>query len=107
MKPKGYFFFAQKRKLGLVKRIKNKWLNENSKTVTDESIFQDFTFKCFGLPVDPIRSSFLDIVEKRKEGKRLKFRYEPSGKKGKVPEFMFSNTSGNQIINKKYLILKN
>lgn len=86
---------------------KNKYLNSHKITVIDKSPFQDFTFKCFGLPVDPIRSSFLDIIEKRKEGKRLKFRYEPSGKKGKVPEFMFSNTSGNQIINKKYLILKN
>ena len=34
----------------------------------------------------------------------MKFRYGPSGKPGKVPEYQFSNSSGNQIINEKYLI---
>ena len=32
----------------------------------------------------------------------MKFRYGPSGKPGKAPEFSFSNISGNQILNEKY-----
>ena len=78
--------------------IKNKWLNENSKTVTDKSIFQDFTFKCIGQSFNPIRESRLEIIRKKKEGKRLKFRYEPSGKPPeRLPEFSYPNTSGNEI----------
>lgn len=92
---------------GKLFETRNSYLKEHKISVIDESPFQDFTFKCFGLPVDPLRSSFLEMKEKKKEGRRMKFRYEPSGKKGKVPEFMFANSSGNEIINKKYLILKN
>ena len=48
----------------------------------------------------------LEGLEKKKQGKRMKFRYDPSGKSGKVPEFSFPNISGNQILNEKYFILK-
>lgn len=102
--------FEKELYLGLAGKLfetRNNYLNKHKITVLDESPFQDFTYKCFGLPVDPIRSSYLEMKEKRKEGRRMKFRYEPFGKKGKVPEFMFLNSSGNEIINKKYLILKN
>ena len=102
--------FEQDLYLSLAGRLfdtRNKYLKKHKITVVDESPFQDFTYKCFGLPVDPIRSSFLEMKDKKKEGKRMKFRYGPSGKKGKVPDFMFSNSSGNEIINKKYLIFKN
>lgn len=78
--------------------IKNKWLTENSKTVTDKSIFQDFTFTCIGQSFNPIRESRLEMIKKKKEGKRFKFRYEPSGKPPeKLPEFSYPNTSGNEI----------
>jgi hypothetical protein len=86
--------------------LRNKYLDKHNITVIDKSPFQDFTFKCYGIPTDPIRSSLLEGLEKKKQGKRMKFRYGPSGKPGKVPEFSFSNISGNQILNEKYFILK-
>jgi hypothetical protein len=53
-----------------------------------------------------MRSALLKGLEKIKQGKQMKFRYGPSGKPGRVPEYNFSNSSGNQILNEKYLILK-
>jgi hypothetical protein len=85
---------------------RNKYLESKNLTVLDQSPFQDFTFKCFGVPADPMRNSLLQGLEKKKQGKQMKFRYGPSGKPGKAPEFNFSNSSGNQILNEKYLILK-
>ena len=85
---------------------KNKYLDLHDITVVDKSPFQDFTYKCYGIPVNQIRSSLLEGLEKKKQGKQMKFRYGPSGKPGKVPEFNFPNISGNQILNEKYLILK-
>ena len=86
--------------------LRNKYLDFHNLTVMDKSPFQDFTFKCYGIPTDPIRSSLLDGLEKKKQGKRMKFRYGPTGKLGKVPDFSFSNVSGNQILNNKYFNLK-
>lgn len=86
--------------------LRNKYLDFHNITVLDKSPFQDFTLKCYGVPKDPIRSSRLESLEKKKQGKKMKFRYGPSGKPGKVPEFTFSNISGNQILNEKYFILK-
>lgn len=86
--------------------LRNKYLDLHNLTVLDNSSFQDFTFKCFGIPKDPIRSSRLESLEKKKQGKRMKFRYNPSGKISKIPEFSFPNVSGNQILKEKYFILK-
>ena len=86
--------------------LRNKYLDFHNITVLDKSPFQDFTLKCYGVPKDPIRSSRLESLQKKKQGKKMKFRYGPSGKPGKAPEFSFSNISGNQILNEKYFILK-
>jgi hypothetical protein len=85
---------------------RNKYLNSKNLTVLDKSPFQDFTFQCYGIPSEPMRNALLQGLEKKKQGKQMKFRYGPSGKPGRVPDFQFSNSSGNQILNKKYLILK-
>ena len=87
--------------------IRNNYLEKNNLSVLDNSPFQDFTYKCFGTPKDPIREAFLNYVDKKNKKKLIKFKYSPSGKKIRTPDYMFSNTSGNQVINKKYLIFKN
>jgi hypothetical protein len=95
---------------GLITKIfnaRNNYLNSKKLTVLDVSPFQDFTFKCYGYPADPMRSALLRGLQKIKQGKQIKFRYGPSGTPGKVPDYQFSNNSGNQNFNKKYLILKN
>jgi hypothetical protein len=87
--------------------IRNNYLEKNNLTVLDDSPFKDFTYNCFGTPKDPIRESLLNYIDKKSKNKLLKFKYSPSGKKINAPNYIFSNTSGNQIINKKYLIFKN
>ena len=85
---------------------KNKYLDKHSIDVLDGSAFQDFKFKCIGQPVDLKREEMLGIIDKKKKGKQLKFRYEPNGKPTKVPEYIFDNVSGNEVLNKKNLIIK-
>jgi len=85
---------------------KNKYLDKHNVTVLDGSPFQDFKFKCIGEPVDLIREGFLTIINNKKRGKQLKFRYDPTGKPTKIPEYIFDNVSGNEVINNKNLIIK-
>ena len=108
-----YFAFINKDKIntelyksliGKLFNCRNKYLDYHNITVIDKSPFQDFTYKCYGIPVDTIRASFLESIEKRKQGKQMKFRYGATGKIGKIPDYFFSNNSGNQILNEKYLV---
>jgi len=83
-----------------------KFLDDNNLTVIDDSPFKDFTYKCYGTQIDPKRVALLEGLEKRKNNKAMKYRYNPTGKPGKAPEYTFDNISGNQILNEKYFILK-
>ena len=77
--------------------IRDKFLDDRNLTVLDRSPFQEFTYKCIGEPLDPIRSARLKMQEKKDSGKKIKFRYNPTGKPGKVPIFKFNNSSGKKI----------
>ena len=94
-----------KKIIGKFYKLRNIYLTNKKITVLDESPFKDFTFKCYGVPLDVKRNALLEGLEMFKQGKR-KFKYNPSGKPGKVPDFSFANSSGNQILNEKYLVLK-
>ncbi len=94
-----------KKIIGKFYKLRNVYLTQKNITVLDDSPFKDFTFKCYGVPLDVKRSALLEGLEMFKKGKR-KFKYNPSGKPGKSPDFSFANSSGNQIVNEKYLVLK-
>ena len=83
-------------------KIRNSYLESHGFTVVDSSPFQDFTMKCFGVPVDSLREARIEGAELKKK----KFRYHPSGKPGKAPVYNFTNTSGNPVLNEKYLVIK-
>jgi len=87
-------------------KLKNDYLDKYNITVLDHSPFQDFKFRCLGEPVALDREERLEMIEKKKKGKQLKFRYDPSGNPGKVPVYIFDNISGNQVINNKNFIIK-
>jgi hypothetical protein len=87
-------------------KAKNNYLDKNNKTVLDITPFEEFIIKCIGIPHDPIRTSYISMYNKRKKGLKTKFNYEPFGKEIKIPEYKFENSSGNEILNEKYLILK-
>jgi hypothetical protein len=86
--------------------FKNEYLNLKSKTVLDKTPFEDFIINCSGIALDLRRESFLDKNSKKKKGLRLNFRYNPSDKKIIPPNYVFANSSGNEVINNKNLILK-
>jgi hypothetical protein len=80
---------------------REKYLDSHDLTILDKSPFQEFTLQCLGSTQDPLRQSRIDQRKRKDEGKMIVFRYDPTGKPGKVPEFRFNNTSGNEIMNKK------
>jgi hypothetical protein len=75
-------------------KARDKYINDNKITVLDKSPFQEFVIECMGTPVDPIRNSLLKGLQRKKEGKKMKFNYVPSGKPGKIPEYKFDNFTG-------------
>lgn len=85
---------------------KNKYLDYKNKTVIDKTPFEDFIINCNGIALDPRRETFLEREQKKKKGLKLNFRYEPSGNKITPPNYVFNNTSGNEILNEKNLIIK-
>ena len=84
---------------------KNKYLEMHDKTVLDSTPFQEFTFECIGNTSEVLYATRRKNYEDRKKKKYKKFRFEPSENEFKIPEFKFTNGSGNQM-SEKYLILK-
>lgn len=81
------------------------YLEDKDITVIDNSPFQEFTFECIGDAIDPIRQSRLNVMERIKQGKKIKFIYDPTNKDKKIPDINFANTSGNPIKNPKDLTI--
>lgn len=73
---------------------KEKYLNDNNINSLSKSPFQEFTIDCLGEPVNLLRESRLKMIKNFKEKRRAKFRYKPKGEPGKIPDFKFSNTTG-------------
>jgi hypothetical protein len=86
-------------------KSKDQYLTSHNITVIDNSPFQEFKLECIGQSIKLDRLDRLEMIEKKKKGLPLKFRYEPTGKPGKVPNYVFKNSSGNQVINEKFLII--
>lgn len=83
-------------------QAKDQYLAEHNLSLVEPSNFQHFTLKCIGKAIDPIRESRIKGIERLKQGKSFKFSYIPQeGKKGKVPEFKFMNSSGLMIDTRK------
>ena len=79
-------------------KAREQYLDKHRITVLDKSPFQEFTLQCIGSTEDPLRMARLEAKRKRDAGKQGIFRYDPKGTPGIVPQFRFSNTSGNEIL---------
>lgn len=86
-------------------KAKDEYLTLHNITVIDNSPFQEFKLNCIGKSIKLDRLERLDMIDKKKKGLPLKFRYEPTGTPGKAPEYNFKNSSGNQVKNQKFLII--
>lgn len=78
-------------------RLRNRFFENNSLTIFDDSPFQEFTTDCVGIPLDQMRESFEQGAKKKEQGKRMKFVYNPSGKEVTAPNYIFKNHSGDEI----------
>ncbi len=86
--------------------MRNYFFAKNNKTMLDKTIFKDFNVKCIGYTIPPDRQKKLIIEARKKKNKKWIFSYEPSeGIKEPESTYLFSNTSGNKIINHKNLKL--
>jgi hypothetical protein len=84
--------------------FRNYFLSKHKLTIYDPSIFQGFVIECIGQTIQPEREKRLQMDAKRKKGKPVLFRYDPSVSKT-PPKFIFANSSGNPIIKDAYLQL--
>ena len=82
-------------------KAREMYLNIHNKTILERSPFQEFTLQCLGSTEDPLRMSRLEERKKKEAKKLIKFRYDPKGNPGKIPNFKFDNTSGNEILKNK------
>lgn len=84
------------------------YFKRHDKTAIDKTPFKDFQLECIGETVEPSRKFRLKIIKKKKQGKRLTFTYDPAIQKPEkdTTGYIFSNTSGNLIINDKKKIIE-
>jgi len=78
--------------------FRNYYLKNNNLTIYDDSIFEGFVVDCIGKTIEPEIERKILIKERKKQGKPLVFRYDPSQAKEKeVSTYIFQNSSGNEI----------
>lgn len=77
-------------------KARDTFLEKNNMNVLDNSPFQEFTIDCIGDTKDLLRASLLEGLNRKKQGKQMKFSYRSSqnGKPGKIPNYIFDNSSG-------------
>ena len=73
----------------------------NNKTIFDNTIFQEFKTECMGTTSDPMRDARNERTKRRKEGKPMMFRYDPSKDNYDPSKWKFKNSSGNIVNNDK------
>jgi hypothetical protein len=84
--------------------FKKNYFTKNNKDEFDNTIFQSFITNCKGYMIAPEREKRIRMEERKKQGKALVFRYEPSNTNKFDPsKVFFSNTSGNVIRKDKLL----
>jgi len=85
---------------------RNSFLEENKKTILDETIFEDFKVDCFGTPMSPVRKYMLSRRDRKLMPKSSIYPYDPKEQKYnyQTESYYFSNYSGNIINNPRDLI---
>jgi hypothetical protein len=84
--------------------MRNYYLKNSKKTLTDDSLFQSLITSCIGLSVNPLEEAFEKRKEKKEMGKPMMFIYKPVRKL--EHKWIFANTSGNKVNNPKNLKIR-
>jgi hypothetical protein len=88
--------------LGNLFEARNEYLDSNNLSVVDKSPFMEFSIDCIGETMEQTRIQRLLIEDRKKKNKPYVFRYEPTDKEKKIPNYQFDNSSGNEVTNSKY-----
>jgi hypothetical protein len=89
-----------------LQEMRDIYLEQNNKSILDDTLFKDFVVDCVGETETPERKRKLLIQQRKKKNQKLSFLYEPSeGVKNPEINYVFLNTSGNLINNPKNLKL--
>ena len=89
--------FIQKVNITMITRLlkaRDTYLEKRNLNVLDDTPFEEFTMDCIGKPYDMLREGRIKLKENIKKGRKTKFRYNPKGTPGKVPNYVFDNSSG-------------
>ena len=90
--------------------IRNTYLLEKKKTILDNTPFKEFITTCVGETMTLQRERQIQIDKRKKKKEQLTFTYVPNEESiNQIVEknFIFSNSSGNKIINDKNKLLFN
>lgn len=85
--------------------MRSKYLKKTNKTIFDDGLFCEFIIECFGVSLSPQEIKNLAVEQRKKEGKRLVFKYEPTGASVNITGH-YDNISGNEIKSPQHLKLK-
>jgi len=85
--------------------MRNFYFDRTNKNILDETLFKEMEIKCIGKTLTTFMEKALRIEQRKKEGRRYTFNYDPSVTISKRPVLMFANSSGNPINNPKNLKL--
>lgn len=93
--------------LGQSINYRNEYLKKHNKTIFDNTVFKEFVLTCIGKTYSLNMEKKQIIKNRKKLGKRIVIRYDPSEKVIEPYAYKFLNTSGNMINNDKNLQLTN
>ncbi|ATZ80711.1 poly(A) polymerase catalytic subunit [Bodo saltans virus] len=88
--------------------MRNEYLKKIKKTFLDNTIFADFTLDCIGEEITSEKAKRMKIAKRKAKKKPIIYRYTPADEyRESTPKYIYSNTSGNKIVNTKNLLLGN
>lgn len=88
-------------------QMKRKYLGEKHESIIGEHVFGDMNIHCIGSTQTPEMEKIESFKIKKAKGKQMVFKYTPSeSKMTEKPNFIFANSSGNQVSNSKNLVFK-
>lgn len=88
-------------------KARREYLTEKNITVVDKSPYQEFILECHGNTADPIVSSRVRALSRKKKGLPIALIYDPAFDDPEAEKYKlnFDNTSGNIITNPKRLYI--
>lgn len=85
-----------------MKKFRINFMKKENKNIYDDTIFKEFVTNCVGKVIPPEREKQMLYESRKQKGKRGVMNYKPADGKQSPPDYIFENSSGNEIKNDKY-----